>query len=81
MLQKTFTRAVTWIKELRQQANSQIVIVLAANKADMAADKRAVSKEVCTKPTFQALTGLFFRASKSKATPNVIWQCGLLYRK
>ncbi|XP_052812836.1 ras-related protein Rab-5B-like isoform X2 [Mya arenaria] len=42
---KTFTRAVKWIKELKQQANSPIVIVLVGNKADMAADKRTVSKE------------------------------------
>jgi hypothetical protein len=37
---------VVWVKELKQQANSQIIIVLAANKADMAAENRAVSKEV-----------------------------------
>ncbi|XP_052812841.1 uncharacterized protein LOC128240289 [Mya arenaria] len=41
----TFERAVKWIKELKQQANSQIVIVLAGNKADMAAEKRTVPKE------------------------------------
>ena len=37
---------MNWIKELKQQANSQIIMVLAGNKADMAQDKRVVSKEV-----------------------------------
>ncbi|KAH3708318.1 hypothetical protein DPMN_067765 [Dreissena polymorpha] len=43
--QKSFTRAVSWIKELKQQANSQIVILLTGNKADRAADHRKVSKD------------------------------------
>ncbi|WAR11075.1 RAB5C-like protein [Mya arenaria] len=37
---ETFTRAVDWIRELKQLANSQNVIVLVGNKADMAAEKR-----------------------------------------
>lgn len=37
---------MSWIKELKQQANSQIIMVLAGNKADMAAEKRAISREV-----------------------------------
>ncbi|ESO84514.1 hypothetical protein LOTGIDRAFT_131980 [Lottia gigantea] len=43
--QKSYDRAVAWVKELRQQANSQITIVLAGNKADMAHDSRAVQIE------------------------------------
>ncbi|XP_052812844.1 uncharacterized protein LOC128240290 isoform X2 [Mya arenaria] len=42
---ETFTRAVDWIRELKQLANSQNVIVLVGNKADMAAEKRTVPKE------------------------------------
>ena len=45
-LQKSFNKAIDWVKELRQQANAQIVMVLAGNKADMASEKRAVSREV-----------------------------------
>ena len=46
VFQKSFSRAIDWVKELRQQANAQIVMVLAGNKADMASEKRAVSREV-----------------------------------
>ena len=48
LLQRSFNKAVEWVKELKQQANAQIVMVLAGNKADMASEKRAVSREVCT---------------------------------
>jgi len=41
----TFNRAVNWVKELRQQASSNIIIVLAGNKVDMAAEHRAVATE------------------------------------
>lgn len=41
----TFSRAQAWVKELRQQANQDIVIALAGNKADLAA-KREVETEV-----------------------------------
>ena len=34
------------MKELIQQANSQIVICLVGNKADMASESRSVTKEV-----------------------------------
>jgi len=42
---KTFSKATAWIRELRQQANSQIIMVLAGNKADMASEKRTVSRD------------------------------------
>lgn len=41
----SFNRAKAWVKELLQQANAQMVICLAGNKADMASENRAVSKE------------------------------------
>ena len=41
----TFKRAQAWVKELRQQANSNIVIALAGNKADLA-QQRTVDNEV-----------------------------------
>ena len=41
----TFARAKTWVKELQRQANPNIVIALAGNKADLAG-KRAVDFEV-----------------------------------
>ena len=41
----TFKRAQAWVKELRQQANQNIVIALAGNKADLA-QQRIVETEV-----------------------------------
>ena len=44
-LQDTFVRAKSWVKELQRQANPNIVIALAGNKADLAS-KRMVDFEV-----------------------------------
>ncbi|XP_041374498.1 ras-related protein Rab-5C-like [Gigantopelta aegis] len=41
----TFNRALSWVRELRQQANSQIVMVWSGNKADIAGASRAVLTE------------------------------------
>ena len=41
----TFKRAQAWVKELRQQANQNIVIALSGNKADLA-QQRMVETEV-----------------------------------
>lgn len=41
----TFARAKNWVKELQRQANPNIVIALAGNKADLAS-KRAIETEV-----------------------------------
>ena len=46
ILKPSFNRAQQWVKELIQQANSQIVICLVGNKADMASESRSVTKEV-----------------------------------
>ena len=45
IIQKTFVRAKSWVKELQRQANPNIVIALAGNKADLEA-KRTVEFEV-----------------------------------
>jgi GTPase SAR1 family protein len=41
----TFARAKNWVKELQRQANPNIVIALAGNKADLAS-KRAIETDV-----------------------------------
>lgn len=61
---KTFQKAVSWIKELKQQANSQIIMVLAGNKADMASEKRAVSREEAQ--AFAEENNLIFTESSAK---------------
>lgn len=61
---KTFQRAVQWIKELKQQANSQIIVVLVGNKADMAAEKRAVQRQDAQ--SFAEENNLIFTESSAK---------------
>lgn len=48
-LQDSFGRAKTWVKELQRQANPNIVIALAGNKADLA-NRRMVEYEVSMFP-------------------------------
>jgi GTPase SAR1 family protein len=43
--QESFAKAKSWVKELQRQANANIVIALAGNKADLA-NKRVVEFEV-----------------------------------
>jgi len=45
LLQDTFARAKTWVKELQRQASPNIVIALSGNKADMSS-KRMVEYDV-----------------------------------
>jgi len=47
-MQDSFVRAQSWVKELQRLANTNIVIALAGNKADLAS-KRAVEFEVTRK--------------------------------
>jgi len=44
-LQDSFVRAKSWVKELQRLANTNIVIALAGNKADLAS-KRTVEFDV-----------------------------------
>lgn len=61
---RSFNKAIDWVKELKQQANSQIVMVLAGNKADMASEKRAVSREDAN--AFAEENNLVFTESSAK---------------
>lgn len=61
---RSFNKAVEWVKELKQQANAQIVMVLAGNKADMASEKRAVSREDAS--AFAEEQNLVFTESSAK---------------
>ncbi|KAK0040501.1 ras-related protein Rab-5C [Biomphalaria pfeifferi] len=60
----TFNRAVTWVKELRQQATGNIIIVLAGNKADLAAEHRAVATEEAR--AFAEENGLIFAEASAR---------------
>lgn len=54
----TFARAKNWVKELQRQANPNIVIALAGNKADLAS-KRAIETDVSLGASLTAGTGFF----------------------
>ena len=51
MLQDTFARAKTWVKELQRQASPSIVIALAGNKADIA-NKRMIEFDVSSQNVY-----------------------------
>lgn len=42
---ETFNRAIAWVRELREQVSDEIIIILAGNKVDLAAEHRAVPVE------------------------------------
>ncbi|CAG5107076.1 Oidioi.mRNA.OKI2018_I69.chr1.g3134.t1.cds [Oikopleura dioica] len=64
----TFSRAQAWVKELRQQANQDIVIALAGNKADLAA-KREVETEDAE--VYAKENNLLFMETSAKTALNV----------
>jgi len=64
----TFARAKTWVKELQRQANPNIVIALAGNKADLAS-KRTVDQEEAS--AYAEDNGLLFMETSAKTAKNV----------
>eukprot|EP00128_Syssomonas_multiformis_P001077 Colp12_sorted_trinity150504_noHs@25975 len=64
----TFGRAKTWVKELQRQASTNIVIALAGNKADLAAN-RAVEYEEAQ--AYAEENGLLFMETSAKTAMNV----------
>ncbi|KAH9498572.1 Ras- protein Rab-5C [Bulinus truncatus] len=60
----TFNRAIAWVKELRQQATGNIIIVLAGNKADLAEEHRAVPTEEAR--AFAEENGLIFAEASAR---------------
>uniref|UniRef100_A0A672M161 RAB5C, member RAS oncogene family n=1 Tax=Sinocyclocheilus grahami TaxID=75366 RepID=A0A672M161_SINGR len=64
----TFTRAKNWVKELQRQASPNIVIALAANKADLA-NKRAVDFEEAQ--AYADDNSLLFMETSAKTAMNV----------
>lgn len=67
--QSSYIRAQAWIKELLQQGNSQMVICLAGNKADMASEKRAISREDGKEHAEE--NGLLFAETSAKTGLNI----------
>ena len=68
ILQDTFGRAKTWVKELQKQASPNIVIALAGNKADLA-NKRIVDNDEAH--GYAEENGLLFMETSAKTSMNV----------
>ena len=64
----TFERAKTWVKELQQQASSNIVIALAGNKSDLAINRWVEYDEASA---FAEENNLLFMETSAKTTENV----------
>merc|ERR1712048_1481721 len=64
----TFKRAQAWVKELRQQANQNIVIALAGNKADLAQQRIVETEEA---EAYAKENGLLFLETSAKNANNV----------
>ncbi|KAJ6802323.1 ras-related protein RABA3-like [Iris pallida] len=66
---QTFDHVVRWLEELRAHADNSIVVMLLGNKADLAAGKRAVSREDAVE--FAEEQGLFFSETSALSGDNV----------
>eukprot|EP00730_Choanoeca_flexa_P018478 TRINITY_DN8987_c0_g1_i2.p2 TRINITY_DN8987_c0_g1~~TRINITY_DN8987_c0_g1_i2.p2 ORF type:complete len:205 (+),score=51.50 TRINITY_DN8987_c0_g1_i2:203-817(+) len=64
----TFGRAKNWVKELQRQANPNIVIALAGNKADLAAKRQVNTDEAAQ---YAEENGLLFMETSAKTAMNV----------
>lgn len=65
-------KAKAWVKELQRQANENIIIALAGNKADLVAefpDKRAVAR--ADAEAYAREAGLLFFETSAKTSENV----------
>ena len=65
---KSFERAKSWVKELQESSNVDIVIALAGNKCDMESNRR-VEKETAEK--YADENGLFFFETSAKKLINI----------
>jgi small GTP-binding protein len=64
----TFGRAKNWVKELQRQANPNIVIALAGNKADLAAKRQVETEDA---QAYAEEQGLLFMETSAKTAMNV----------
>ena len=64
----TLNRAKAWVKELQRQGNPNIVIVLAGNKSDLAAQREVDNKEV---KAYANENNLMFIETSAKTNHNI----------
>jgi Ras-related protein Rab-2A len=65
----TFVHVETWLREVRENGNADMVIMLIGNKADLADQKRRVSTEEGER--FAKENGLIFMETSAKTALNV----------
>ncbi|CAL5412685.1 unnamed protein product [Camellia sinensis] len=68
--QASFERAKKWVQELQAQGNSNMVMALAGNKADLL-DARKVPAEPTEAQIYAQENGLFFMETSAKTATNV----------
>lgn len=71
-MQSSLDKAKAWVKELQRQANENIIIALAGNKADLVAshpDKRAIA--AADAEAYAREAGLLFFETSAKTAENV----------
>eukprot|EP00192_Tetraselmis_astigmatica_P025582 CAMPEP_0117648362 /NCGR_PEP_ID=MMETSP0804-20121206/358_1 /TAXON_ID=1074897 /ORGANISM="Tetraselmis astigmatica, Strain CCMP880" /LENGTH=199 /DNA_ID=CAMNT_0005453947 /DNA_START=665 /DNA_END=1264 /DNA_ORIENTATION=+ len=66
--QESFTRAQSWVKELQQQGNPNLIMALAGNKADLVADREVETEDA---QSYADQNGLFFLETSAKTATNV----------
>ncbi|CAO1632108.1 unnamed protein product [Sympodiomycopsis kandeliae] len=66
---QSLEKAKAWIRELQRQADPNVIIALAGNKADLAPTRRGVSKEDAEK--YAAEENLLFLETSAKDSSNV----------
>ncbi|KAN0065572.1 GTP-binding protein of the rab/ypt [Thecaphora frezii] len=67
--QSSLDKAKAWIRELQRQADPNIIIALAGNKADLASTRRAIPTEEAER--YAAEEGLLFLETSAKDSYNV----------
>ncbi|KAL2474753.1 Ras-related protein RABF2b [Abeliophyllum distichum] len=66
--QESFERAKKWVRELQVQGNSNTVMALAGNKADLLGARKVPAEEA---QTYAQENGLFFLETSAKTATNV----------
>lgn len=72
-------KAKAWIRELQRQADPNIIIALAGNKADLASTRRAIPTEEAEK--YAQEEGLLFLETSAKDASNVSELFTMIARK
>jgi Ras-related protein Rab-5C len=79
--QDSFNRAKKWVQELQRQGNPNLVMALAANKADLDSKRKV---EVEEGKSYADENGLFFMETSAKTAQNVnelFYEIGMFHKQ